>query len=230
MELAVYPEKAARWIELSLGPLEGIEVGRFAARREGAAGALDLLVMDGEQPGPEFLPLYRGYVVAEGECQKLVLGGPDAPAMVSFEWSPELTVFVPKPFHLEAVREAVGQVVRRLGGGETRGRQTLGYLSTLRLADLLQMFCLNGWSGQIVAEQLVTGRKGSVFIGSGAMIHACTDLAQGEEACFEMLGWERCEFQFFERHAPVVQTIHAPWQHVLLEAARRSDEGRQRIA
>lgn len=223
VELAVHPEKVARWVELSLAPLQGLDVVRFDGRRRDAAGPLELLVMDGEQPGPEFLPLYRGYVAQHGECRKLVMGGPEATAMRLIDWTPELTAFVPKPFSLETVRGAVEGVARHRGGGEPQ-RQTLGYLSTLRLADLLQMLCLNGWSGQIAAVQLSTGRKGSVFLNAGALIHALTETHEGEQACHEMLGWERCEFQFGEDHPPVLQSIHAPWQHVILEAARLSDE------
>jgi hypothetical protein len=223
VELAVHPEKVARWVELSLAPLEAIDVGRFDARGRGAAGPLDLLVLHGEQPGPDFLPLYRGYAAENGECRKLVMGSPDATAMRLIDWTPELTAFVPKPFALETVRGAVEGMARQRVAGATR-QQTLGYLSTLRLADLLQMLCLNGWSGQIAAEQLSTGRKGSVFLNAGALIHAFTETQQGELACHEMLGWDRCEFQFAEQHPPVVRSIHAPWQHVVLEAARLSDE------
>lgn len=230
VELALYPEKTARWVELSLSAVVGIELGRFDARRRGDSGPLGLLLADGEQPGPDFLPLYRGYAATHGECPKLVLGGPDAPAMRLIEWSPELTSFLPKPFHLDAVRGAVEQLARRLGGDGAPRRQTLGYLSTLRLADLLQMLCLNGWTGQIAVEQLSTGRKGSAFLNVGTLIHAFTDRREGEEACHEMLGWERCEFRFLEQHPPVPQSIRAPWQHVVLEAARRSDEQRQKIA
>ncbi|MCC6475205.1 MAG: DUF4388 domain-containing protein [Burkholderiales bacterium] len=230
MEIAVVPDKTARWLELSLAGVEGLLLSRFETRRREDAGHLELLVMDGEQPGPDFLALYRAYAARYGECHKLVLGETDAPVIRMIDWSPEMTSFLPKPFQLETVRAAVEQVARRLTGAGPPHRQSLGYLSTLRLADLLQMLCLNGWSGRIDVEQLATGRKGSVFLNGGALIHASTDSDHGEGACHEMLGWERCEFQFSERHSPVVPSIRAPWQQVVLEAARRIDEQRQKIA
>lgn len=103
-------------------------------------------------------------------------------------------------------------------------RHALGYLSTLRLSDLIQMLCLNLWAGKIEIKNLASGEQGCVYLNVGVLIHAECENIPAEPACYRMLAWGRCEFNFIEEHPPVVQSIKTHWQHVLLEGARMIDE------
>jgi hypothetical protein len=103
--------------------------------------------------------------------------------------------------------------------------KSLGYLSTLRLADLIQMLCLSNWTGRIDIENLATGDKGYVSLEDGAVRDAQQNLHEGETACYHMLSWGRCQFEFTEDVAPTRVTMNSLWQQILLEGARMFDEG-----
>ena len=75
------------------------------------------------------------------------------------------------------------------------------------------------------AQNLRDDAVGSVWLDGGRLVHADSPKgALGEDACREMLGWNRSLFRFVENTVPMRTTITAPWQHVLMEAARLADE------
>jgi hypothetical protein len=49
--------------------------------------------------------------------------------------------------------------------------------------------------------------------------------ARGEHACYLMLSWGRCQFEFTEDVTPAQITVQSHWQSLLLEGARLLDEG-----
>lgn len=106
----------------------------------------------------------------------------------------------------------------------SNGAKSLGYLSTLRLPDLIQMLCMSSWTGKIEICELAEQKRGEIYLNVGVLIHAQQDKLEAEEACYLMLNWGRCEFHFVEEHPPVVQTITTHWQGVMLEGARQLDE------
>ncbi|MDL5054851.1 DUF4388 domain-containing protein [Oscillatoria laete-virens NRMC-F 0139] len=238
--LAIQPATTADWIKLALSAVEGAEIidvpGSFAFERK-----LDLLIFDDEKPGTGFMLFYQALMKKQGGCDKIVLGSPQSALMMTIEWNPEDAIFLSKPYQYEMIRQAVQlksqkvsaekaavslpatKAVSASGANEPR-KFKLGYLSSLHLADLIQMLCMSNWSGKIEIINLATDETGTVYINVGVLIHAKTPTRSGEDACLEMLRWGRCSYDFSEEVTHVVQTIQSSYQSILLEGAKALDE------
>jgi hypothetical protein len=96
-------------------------------------------------------------------------------------------------------------------------------LAGVGLWDLVQMECLAG-SRTVV---LVTGEAGIgyMYFDRGHIVHAVTAELVGEQAALEILGWTNGSFQVCDRPWPEAGTIVTPHEALILEAARRRDEG-----
>ncbi len=236
--LAIQSKSTIEWIRLSLSAVEGAEIvevpGSFSFDRK-----MDLLIIDDEKPGTGFMLFYPALLKKQGMVDKIVLGAPQSPLMMTIEWNPEDTIFLSKPYQYEMIRQAVNlkfQTVKASLKEPAVEKKTeesippepkkfkLGYLSSLHLADLIQMLCMSNWSGKIEIINLATDETGSIFINVGVLIHAKTANKSGEPACYEMLHWGRCSYDFSEEVTHVVQTIQTPYQSVLLESAKLQDE------
>lgn len=245
--LAIWPRKSAQWFELGLQPHPHVRTSPLGDETPESAVRLDLILVDGDNPGPGFLPYYTAYTRSFGPTDLIVLGQPGCPALHGVAWEPHRTTFLPKPYLIEQV---IQTILRRLESlsevpeppapagplpsrsepvvppppPRARGK-SLGYLSTLRLADLIQMLCLSSWSGRIDIEHLGTGDLGMVHIDDGSVIDARQADLNGAPAIYRMLSWGRCQFEFSEDAPAPERTIQVGWQGLLLEGARLHDEG-----
>lgn len=247
--LAIWPRKSAQWFELGLKSVPDLKVSLLSNEAMESGSRLDLLVIDGDNPGPGFVANYTDYQKSFGACDLVVLGQPGCPSLMTFDWDPSRAFFIAKPYLIEdvlkTIQQRLGEVVLREtavavppppvgspvmnAGSRTSpgpGRaKSLGYLSTLRLADLIQMLCLSNWTGKIDIENLATGDRGHVSLEDGHVRDAGQNLHTGETACYHMLSWGRCHFEFTEDVAPGQTTVDSHWQQILLEGARMFDEG-----
>ncbi|MDZ4742297.1 MAG: DUF4388 domain-containing protein [Verrucomicrobiota bacterium] len=238
--LAIQPKSTAEWIQLALSSIEGAEIievpGSFAFDRK-----MDLLIFDDEKPGIGFQVFHQALIKKQGDVDKIVLGSPQSSLLMSIDWSPDDSIFLSKPYQYEMVRQAVNLKFHKVttekivkAGNPPASEEVaiveepkkfkLGYLSTLHLADLIQMLCMSNWSGKIEIINLATDEIGWAFINVGVLIHAKTAKKSGETACYEMLHWGRCSYDFSEEVSHVIQTIQSPYQSILLEGAKALDE------
>lgn len=264
--ISIWPETNAEWLELSLSAIPNITVDLIASFESISKADYDILVIDAETPGPNFLAQQKELLAKAERIPIIFLGNTRSPAIQGIDWDNPETTFISKPYKIEEVRTAVTVKLDALASApeepaalapapapapepasekasavpeippavpekyKTQSqsirppRHALGYLSTLRLSDLIQMLCLNLWAGKIEIKNLASGEQGCVYLNVGVLIHAESENVSAEAACYRMLAWGRCEFNFIEEHPPVVQSIKTHWQHVLLEGARMIDE------
>lgn len=98
-----------------------------------------------------------------------------------------------------------------------------GVMRRMGIQDVLQMECL-GLKSSVL--EIFTGRvRGRIFICEGVIVHAESGAIQGETALYGLLGLRGGEFNFSEYSEPPRRTIAGHWEHLLMEAARLSDEG-----
>ncbi len=84
------------------------------------------------------------------------------------------------------------------------------------VVDVLQMCCLSRRDG---AVQIVKGKQsGIVFLRDGAIVHAETAAARGNEALFEIIAWKFVEFAYDRNFRAPIETITMPWDEALIEA------------
>jgi two-component system chemotaxis response regulator CheB len=102
-----------------------------------------------------------------------------------------------------------------------------GRLLGIRLEDLLEMFCFRRESTELFVT--VGGRHGTIYVHDGTITHAEYGPLVGEDAVYEILGWQEGEF-----YSQVVvdvpsQSIFTNWHSLLMEAIRQKDEIRHAL-
>ncbi len=107
---------------------------------------------------------------------------------------------------------------------ENRG--VTGKLSNIELAQLVQMVCLGGTDLCVIA--LSDDREGRIYIEAGNIVHAETASNQGEDALFEIAGWDHIHFELKSSLSVDRRTINKPWEFLMLEATRLRDEVKKR--
>lgn len=96
-----------------------------------------------------------------------------------------------------------------------------GNLQSISLVDLVQLLHVNKKAGQLRIE---TGKiTGILFVVNGEVIHAEAGTTKGEVAAFDILEWEKGEFEFIPGRPAVAQTIRRSIPDLLMESARTSD-------
>ncbi len=124
--------------------------------------------------------------------------------------------FIEKPF-------AISELQRLLH--ENLNKQQQGFAGTLKnmqLTDIIQMCCLATMSMVIQVQQ--NSHKGIIVISDGEIIHAVCEDSEGEVAFYEILSWERGNFQTLRQPAEMTVSVKKGWQFLLMEAARLKDE------
>lgn len=102
-----------------------------------------------------------------------------------------------------------------------------GVLRKVGLQDLIQMECLNQRSTvlEITNEKL----SGRIYMERGEILHATAGKYGGEKAFIKLFSLRGGEFNLKPFERPAERTIHCPWIHLLLEAARQRDEDTVRL-
>ncbi len=136
----------------------------------------------------------------------------DAMSVRGLTSAPDLLPAPPTPEALTALFSRAAE-----GGGAPTG-----VAAAFRLPDLIQMTCIS----QKTARLRVTSgsHEGSVYIHAGVVAHAEIPGLEGEEAVYEMLGWDDAEVTMDEGVGAPKLSVTAGWEHLLMEGARRRDE------
>jgi len=100
-----------------------------------------------------------------------------------------------------------------------------GNLQSISLTDVLQLLHVNKKAGLLQ----VNGEKvnGVLYISNGEVIHAETRSTKGEVAAFDILEWEKGDFEFLASKVTAQQSIRRTVPDLLMEAARTSDSRRR---
>lgn len=99
-----------------------------------------------------------------------------------------------------------------------------GVLRRVGLQDVLQMECLSRNSS--VLEVSNASLAGKIFIETGQIIHAQVADVTGEDALNQLLALSGGQFNLKPFTEPTARTITGQWEFLLMEAARKSDEGK----
>lgn len=98
-----------------------------------------------------------------------------------------------------------------------------GTLKDMSLPNLVQWQCAEQKRAQIT----LTRKKiqGILVFASGELLHAAAGPLSGENAVYELLAWDEGTFQVNETITELpARNVSTPWQSLVLEGLRRSDE------
>jgi CheY-like chemotaxis protein len=146
--------------------------------------------------------------------------------------------YLPKPFQAEELVVRVATALRRrtameLGlrtqaGFAARGRAGFhGRLEQVGLPSLLTMLDLERKSGVMEITRPEPEEKGRIFLRDGVVVHANLDEdpRKDQDAVYHLLSWSGGNFEFTECPVEMTDQINQPTMHLLMEGARRLDEG-----
>jgi hypothetical protein len=86
---------------------------------------------------------------------------------------------------------------------------------------VVQLLHVNRKTGKL---HVINGKHtGTLFVLNGEVIHAETPQTSGESAAFEVLEWDKGEFEFVVAQFKVPTSIHRSMQDLLMESARTAD-------
>jgi len=123
--------------------------------------------------------------------------------------------YIEKPFEINDIRKIIVDLI-----GKKKGFQ--GKVFDVQLTDIIQMNCL----GRLTTALVITrnGEKGVIYFNEGEIIHAECGEKKGSDAFYRILTWDEGEFVSNIGFIPPVQTIFQSWEHLLVEAMRRTDD------
>ncbi len=98
----------------------------------------------------------------------------------------------------------------------------LGNLRDMAVADLIQHNCQDHKTAQLSIQN--ADRQAILFFKGGNVVHAILGDQEGEEAVYQVLGWEEGTFNLQTGIEPPLTTIIRKWSGLLMEGARRLDE------
>jgi len=182
------------------------------------SGDVEVLITDIRLPGMDGVELIR-------EARRL---DPGLPVLVITAFGSEdlrraayrhgAMRFMEKPLELERLAEAIEAALNdRRTGWE-------GHVGGLDLYDLAQLLALSRRKRAV--EVLHGERRGLLVFDQGDLVFAATDSKRGEEAFFEMVGWQGGQFT----EVPLPEggpepNVTMSLTSLLMEAARVQDEG-----
>lgn len=96
-----------------------------------------------------------------------------------------------------------------------------GNLQSISLMDVVQLLHANRKTGKLYVNQ--GKQEGTLFVQNGEVVHAENPPILGESAAFEILEWDKGEFEFMACKFTCPTSIRRSVPDLLMEAARTSD-------
>ncbi len=101
-----------------------------------------------------------------------------------------------------------------------------GSLADIGPADLIQLNCQTGGKAKLTVRQ--DGTEAVFYFDRGEIVHAVCGGAEGAEAVYEFLSWEKGVFEVEQKVDAPVHTIDISWSALMMEGLRRLDERRHK--
>jgi CheY-like chemotaxis protein len=129
-------------------------------------------------------------------------------------------LFIEKPVTPDAMQSVFNMLNDLVSWAQREGFS--GALRAVGLPEVIQMECLSRHS--TILELRNTEMRGQIYIEAGAVTHAAVGPLTGEQAFYRLLALKGGEFQLRPFVPPPQRTVHNGWEHLLMDAARFSDE------
>lgn len=197
----------------------GMETGSASTVRHAIdhlrSEAYDVVLCDLRMPGGNGTQLLQWLGSYSPSTQIIVVSAFVTPEFRKMYGPSERLRIVEKPIDLDVLVGTLEELGPRKG--------FYGNAIEVELFDYVQMIALSG-RDKLVEVTTPTG-KGLIWFEHGDIVHVEYDQYRGEMAFYKLLGVNRGTFkEVFNREAPM-QTVVRSSTHLLMEAARRADEG-----
>jgi len=139
------------------------------------------------------------------------------------------TCFLEKPFRMSELRGVLQLLLAKIGDHYPEPHEHVsfeGRLESLSLPDIVQVLCLSRQDVRV--EVSLAERAGSLWLRDGAVVDGQFEEVSGAEAFYKLAEHGVGRFRVLPDALPRPRTVNENWQELLMEAARRYDEGAQR--
>jgi DNA-binding response OmpR family regulator/predicted regulator of Ras-like GTPase activity (Roadblock/LC7/MglB family) len=206
-----------RILELEGFAVEGATDGASAIKLYRSED-FDLVVTDLKMPGTDGLKLLAAIREHNPRASVAILTAYGTKENVVEALQLGACEFLEKPIDAKTLVAAVRRILDSKGGAVVQGN-----LRSLGLPNIVQINCAERNEALLRIRQ--GGREGKVYFAEGDVVHAALGKKSGPEAVYEMLTWEEGEFELQMGATAPKRTIEGSWSGLLLEGARRMDEG-----
>lgn len=180
---------------------------------------VDLLVADVRMPGMSGIDLILSARSEHPDLPVVVMTAFQTPDIQRVTGAP-FTGFLEKPFEFDRLLELVDEALALQPVGFS------GAISVQTLPDIVQLYVLSSATGMLVVNH--HHDEGRLWFERGAILHAITANARGDEAFYEIMMWSGGEFQMRVGAGAPERSIASDWQGLLMESCRRIDESRRK--
>jgi CheY-like chemotaxis protein len=187
---------------------------------------MDLAVVDANMPVLDGVQFLRLLTRRHPDLKKVMLTGLATEERRSLCLANGAELFIEKPRSSDGLRSVFVMLDDLMTWKPRDGFQ--GMLRKVGLQDVIQMECLG--RNSCILEITNQQSSGRIYIEDGSLIHAVVDKFSGEKALQKLLSFTGGSFQLLPFEAPPQRTISGPWEFLLMEAARVTDEVAQKKA
>ncbi len=187
---------------------------------------MDLIVVDANMPVLDGVQFLRILTRRHPDLKKVMLTGLATEEKRSECLANGAELFIEKPRSSDGLRSVFVMLDELMTWKPREGFQ--GMLRKVGLQDVIQMECLG--RNSCILEINNPQADGRIYIEDGSLIHAAVGPATGEKALQKLLSFTGGSFQLLPFEPPPQRTINGPWEFLLMEAARVTDENAQKNA
>ena len=178
----------------------------------------DLLVADIRMPGMSGIDLVLAARRTKPELPVVVMTAFTSTDVHRLTSGPFMG-FLEKPFEFERLLELVDNALAPPRVGFS------GAISVQTLPDIVQLYVLSSATGRLSIKH--QSDEGQIWFDHGAIHHAVTRHARGDEAVYEVMSWSGGEFSMGGGMRTAERSVTSNWQALLMESCRRVDETRR---
>jgi len=179
---------------------------------------VDLLIADVRMPGMSGIDLILTARADRPQLPVIVMTAFQTSEIQRIAGAP-YTGFLEKPFEFERLLELVDEALSERPTGFS------GAISVQTLPDIVQLYVLSSATGLLIVNH--HSGEGRLWFERGAILHAVTANARGDEAFYEIMMWSGGEFRMRAGAKAPERSIASDWQGLLIESCRRIDERRR---
>jgi HD-GYP domain-containing protein (c-di-GMP phosphodiesterase class II)/DNA-binding response OmpR family regulator len=138
--------------------------------------------------------------------------------------------FIQKPIDMDLLYAKIGSLLRkdvkkvRVFPHDTELKGIAGNLEDMGLTDIIQLLNMGLKTARISLSK--ENQKGEIFLKNGKIVNVGLGELKGQDAFFELVGWDKGIFRIFHGQVTDVININMDTMNLLLEASRALDERR----
>ncbi|MEW6110330.1 MAG: response regulator [Nitrospirota bacterium] len=180
--------------------------------------SVDLIITDIKMPGMSGLDLLLNVRKLCPQTGVIVMTAYPTPEFRKDALFKGCLHFIEKPFDIKHLRKAV-----KLALEEDRGFK--GTVTGIDLTDIIQINCISKVTAALRVR--TASREGILFFKDGRIVNAICENLEGEEALYEILGFEGGTLESIKGAETPTETILKGYEALLMEGLRRLDEAKR---